>query len=142
MQATVNKTFVCETAHRLPLHEGLCWHLHGHKYKVLVEVTGHVDHVTDMVVDFAGEGFSTVEEYIKGFDHACLLHVQDPLLPMLQAHFPKMRVIPLGHQPTAESIALLIADVAQTAFLGSGGTVTVWETDKCFASVSWEEEGW
>lgn len=36
----VAKRFRWEAAHRLPWHEGQCRHLHGHSYRMTVELRG------------------------------------------------------------------------------------------------------
>ena len=55
MTTTIRKEFTFEAAHRLPnVPEGhKCRRLHGHSYRVAVEVTGPVDPETGMVMDFA-----------------------------------------------------------------------------------------
>lgn len=57
MQATLTKEFKFEAAHQLHNHNGKCRKLHGHSYRVVVEVQGEVrdaDGGPDegMVIDF------------------------------------------------------------------------------------------
>lgn len=58
MQATLTKEFKFEAAHQLLNHNGKCRRLHGHSYRVFVEVKGEIkpqDGLSDegMVVDFS-----------------------------------------------------------------------------------------
>jgi 6-pyruvoyltetrahydropterin/6-carboxytetrahydropterin synthase len=48
------KEFTFEAAHRLPgvPADHKCARLHGHSYRLVVHVTGEVDRVTGMVIDF------------------------------------------------------------------------------------------
>ncbi|WDC84441.1 6-carboxytetrahydropterin synthase [Caloramator sp. mosi_1] len=47
---TVSKEFNFEAAHMLSEHQGDCKNLHGHSYKMIVEVTGDIKN--GMVIDF------------------------------------------------------------------------------------------
>ncbi len=49
------KEFTFEAAHRLPgvPSDHRCARLHGHSYRVLVHISGEVDPVSGMVMDFA-----------------------------------------------------------------------------------------
>lgn len=110
MVRQISKSFYTETAHRLPLHDGLCKHLHGHTYKWTVTVEGELDK-NGMVMDFSD--LSAMSACIKKYDHATVLDKSDPLLPLLQmfyqsnANFDKKLLIAFDGQPTAESMAQL-----------------------------------
>ncbi len=47
----VAKDFGWEAAHRLPRHAGLCGNLHGHSYRMTVELEGEPDE-HGIVIDF------------------------------------------------------------------------------------------
>ena len=47
----ISKEFRWEMGHRLQLHKGLCKNLHGHSYKMEVELTGDVLE-NGMVLDY------------------------------------------------------------------------------------------
>jgi 6-pyruvoyltetrahydropterin/6-carboxytetrahydropterin synthase len=53
---TLSKEFTFEAAHRLPRHDGKCARLHGHSWKMLVEVESPELHKSGpksgMVMDF------------------------------------------------------------------------------------------
>lgn len=52
MKLSVAKTFTFDSAHHLPGYDGPCANLHGHQWKLEVEVTGKIDGDTGMVMDF------------------------------------------------------------------------------------------
>ena len=55
MQAELTKEFTFEAAHRLPnTPEGhKCRRLHGHSYRVTIQIRGEVEESTGWVIDFA-----------------------------------------------------------------------------------------
>lgn len=52
MKLSVCKEFVFDAAHRLPNYNGPCERLHGHQWKLEIEVSGEVSQDTGMVLDF------------------------------------------------------------------------------------------
>lgn len=127
MPMSVCKTYTFAASHQLPNHKGKCARLHGHNYRVEVELTapyvvtqpGASDE--GMILDF-DDLDAAVRPIIDALDHR---HLNDVLRA---THIP----------PTAEHVAMYIA-----AALGALGTnknldirlsrVRVWETDKAWA---------
>lgn len=70
----IGKTFTFEAAHFLPGHEK-CGYIHGHTYKVTVEVAGNVDVRTGMVMDLHHLG-DAVRQVLAKLDHRCLNHLK------------------------------------------------------------------
>lgn len=66
----VGKTFTFEAAHFLPNHEK-CGRVHGHTYKVTVEVEGPVCNGTNMVIDLHVLS-AWVRSITEEFDHQLL----------------------------------------------------------------------
>ncbi|ADU30631.1 6-carboxytetrahydropterin synthase QueD [Evansella cellulosilytica] len=48
----VSKEFTFDAAHHLHSYEGKCKNLHGHTYKVIFGISGHVDEI-GLVIDFS-----------------------------------------------------------------------------------------
>lgn len=48
----IRREFRFESSHQLPRHPGACARLHGHSYRLTVEVEGPVDAESGMVLDF------------------------------------------------------------------------------------------
>ena len=117
------KTYTFAASHHLPNHLGKCRRLHGHNYRVEVEVEGEVlkwGSSEGMVMDF-----SLLDEFMEpilnGLDHYNL----NDTLPA--TYFP----------PTAENTALYISDVLLGGLRGvTLSRVRVWETDKAWAEWS------
>jgi 6-pyruvoyltetrahydropterin/6-carboxytetrahydropterin synthase len=111
----ISQAFKFEAAHRLPnvpdTHR--CSRLHGHSYRVEVQLDGPVDARTGFVVDFfdVEKGFADI---MGALDHRCLNEV-DGL-----------------ENPTAENIAVWIWDRLQPG-LRQISAVRVYETPDCWA---------
>ncbi len=104
------KEFEFDAAHYLPHYHGKCEHLHGHTYKLVVEVEGAPDK-EGMVMDFTVLKRTVQELVLSKLDHACL----NDLLP----------------QPSAENIAIWVWQQLQAKLEGPNYKLTevqVWET--------------
>ena len=133
----VAKTFRWEGAHRLPWHDGLCSNLHGHSYRMVVEVEGPPDD-RGMVIDFK-EIKRIIKPLVEQWDHATFVHEEDAeLLDVLFKTGWKHFVLP--YDSTSENVARFAADYLCTeagdALRARGLTsvrVTVQETETCYA---------
>lgn len=112
------QAFHFEAAHRLPhvgeLHR--CYRLHGHSYRIELELDGPVDPASGFVVDF----FEVEAAFA-------------PLLARLD-HFYLNEIEGLEN-PTAELIAVWIFDRVRPA-LSMLSRVRVYETPDCWAEYS------
>lgn len=113
MSSSLIVRYEFDAAHRLPLHEGKCRNLHGHRYVVEVTVEagawGLVEKgpSTGMVVD-AGD----LKKVFKGFidetlDHGTVLcdsATNLNLVRVLQAEGNKLVLLPF--EPTAENLSV------------------------------------
>lgn len=128
---SVCKRFTFEAAHRLPNHVGQCKHLHGHSYKLEVEVTGPIITADSfyksqegMIVDF-GLLKEIINKYILAkVDHRCL----NDLYP----------------NPTAEIMVESFAKVLEVQIKAYNNfslkllRVRLWETENSYAE--WRAE--
>lgn len=110
----VIQTFQFEAAHRLPKVSAShrCYNLHGHSYRVALEITGPVIEDTGFVLDFFD-----IEEVFK------------PLLKILDHHY--LNDVEGLENPTAENIAIWIWQKVKPN-LGDLSLVRVYETDHCW----------
>jgi 6-pyruvoyltetrahydropterin/6-carboxytetrahydropterin synthase len=69
---SLSKEFMFEAAHVLPKHKGKCSSLHGHSWKLTVEVDGYVDPETGFVVDYSLLKSLITARIIDKVDHAYL----------------------------------------------------------------------
>lgn len=111
--------------HRLLNYEGKCRHLHGHNGRAMISLEGEALDHRGMLVDFTDIKRSLRTWIDDELDHRMILHRDDPLLPVLQAHNQPVYVV--GHNPTAENIARLIYDRAHEQGFPVV-EVTLWET--------------
>ncbi|MGX1168203.1 6-pyruvoyltetrahydropterin/6-carboxytetrahydropterin synthase [Bradyrhizobium sp. USDA 372] len=114
-QMKISQAFKFEAAHRLPnvpeTHR--CSRLHGHSYRVEVQLEGPVDPHTGFVADFFDieECFAGV---LEALDHRCLNDVEGL------------------ENPTAENIAIWIWDRLGSR-LHQLSAIRVYETADCWA---------
>jgi len=117
--------------HRLIGYSGKCRYLHGHNGRVVITLATRSLDQRGMVADF-GDIKRIVSAWIdKHLDHRMILHKDDPAVQYLkQLGEP---VVLLDVNPTAENIAILIAQYAQSQGLPVR-QVQLWETSHCVAS--------
>lgn len=135
----VAKRFRFEAAHRLPWHEAECKHLHGHSYRMTVEVEGEPDD-QGMLIDFKYIK-EVLSPLIERWDHATLVAESDTDLLQVLGHLDTKHVV-LPYDTTAENLCHYVAD-----FLGTDGyevlsshdvtalRVRISETETCYAEV-------
>jgi 6-pyruvoyltetrahydropterin/6-carboxytetrahydropterin synthase len=116
-------------AHRLTFHKGQCKNLHGHNWKVEIQIQSL--NYDNMVVDFG-----LLKQFVKdSFDHKVLVYEQDDIL--LQRTDGMTRAV-LPFETTAENIAKFLSVAIKEQFLAEDKTadvaITVYENDDSFAS--------
>jgi 6-pyruvoyltetrahydropterin/6-carboxytetrahydropterin synthase len=119
MKVSVTKLFEFEACHHLPNYDGDCRNMHGHSYKLEVEVGGHVDEFSGMVVDFKDLKEVVKVKVLDKYDHANLNDFFD--------------------MPTAENMVEEIAHQVSAEMLIAGRRsvvrVRLWETSTSYAEV-------
>jgi 6-pyruvoyltetrahydropterin/6-carboxytetrahydropterin synthase len=123
----ISREFHFSSGHTLTNYDGKCANLHGHNYKVVIEVGGNLDSL-GMVVDFGlikTEFNALVDEVL---DHRFIINQSDPRMEALRAIETGL-VVWVGN-PTAESIANWILFRAWSFHVAS---VMVWETESAYA---------
>lgn len=103
----IAKRFRWEAAHRLPWHEGICRNLHGHSYRMVVELEGEPD-ARGMVLDFKHLK-EALKPLVESWDHAILAADSDAeLLEVIRQTSWKHVVLPFD--TTAENLSTYVAD--------------------------------
>ena len=103
----IAKRFRWEGAHRLPWHEGLCRHLHGHSYEMFVELEGEPDD-NGLLVDFKHLK-TALKPLIDRWDHATLVDENDDkLLGFMRDSGWRYETLP--YDTTAENICIYAAE--------------------------------
>ena len=137
MSTTVTRFVEFDTGHRVARHESKCSHLHGHRYKLTVEVEGEVRNDDSpehgMVIDFARvkDALNVIHDE---WDHRFLIGSDDPL----EAHLAgSPGVVVLEVQPTAENLAsLAFARLTELLAPLTVKRVSMQETTSCEAHVT------
>lgn len=135
----VAKRFRWEAAHRLPWHEGQCKYVHGHSYRMMVEVEGETDD-RGMLIDFKHLK-RVLKPLIEKWDHATLIANYDKeLREAIESLGSRYYVLPFDS--TAENLCTYVAH-----FLGTEAydvlkkhrvdaiRVRVYETETCYAEI-------
>lgn len=140
----VAKRFRWEAAHRLPWHEADCKYVHGHSYRMMVELEGEPAADTpggaSMLIDFKHVK-RLVKPMVEAMDHATLVAASDPdLKEAMDALGTKTYEMP--GDTTAENLAAHVADRIRREgrdVLRKHGVETirvqVWETETCYAEI-------
>lgn len=130
----VAKEFHWEMGHRLPFHTGGCQNIHGHSYRLWVEVEGVADQ-HGMVVDYF-DLKQMIEPIIARIDHSFLCDHQDNLMVDFFGQTPLKHVV-VPFNTTAENVAgwLMESIAAQLQHLPNitGLTVRLHETERTYA---------
>lgn len=72
----IAKEFNWEMGHRLPEHFGKCKNIHGHSYKLLVELEGELNEKTGMVMDYYNVK-KIINPIVEELDHAFMVNEND-----------------------------------------------------------------
>lgn len=132
--------FRWEMGHRLPNHKGECKNIHGHSYKMIIELSGELDVKSGMIVDFYDLGL-IVKPIVKKFDHSFLVYKNDTkLLNFLTEN--KMKKVVTDYFGTVENICNNFIDLIVKGIKKSklnniySITVKIYETPNSYAEMT------
>jgi len=101
----IAKEFHWEMGHRLPEHFGKCKNIHGHSYKMFVELEGEIDS-RGMIMDYY-ELKGMVNPVIEELDHAFMVYKEDrETIKFLES--VKSKKVVVEFQSTVENICKYI----------------------------------
>lgn len=135
----IAREFHWEMGHRLPFHSGGCQNIHGHSYRMRVEIEGVLD-PNGMVLDYF-DLKEIVEPIVALIDHSFLCDASDETMLAFFRENPLKHVV-VPFRTTAENItAWMIERVADR--LASYGniyrlSIRLQETDRVYAEMSSE----
>ncbi len=112
----ITKEFKFETAHALKGYDGLCKHIHGHSYELLVSIIG--EPINDenspklgMVMDFGDLKKIVKEEVVDKMDHSLVLNEKGSKAVALKKSDEMFeRVLTVSYQPTSENMLIDFAE--------------------------------
>lgn len=129
----IAKEFRWEMGHRLPEHFGNCKNIHGHSYKMLIEVEGDINSA-GMVMDYYDLKL-IVKPLIEKLDHAFMVSSDDsPVIEFLEKVNSKKVLV--NFPSTVENIcSYIIGQLAGAEFPENIKTlrVSIFETHDDYA---------
>jgi 6-pyruvoyltetrahydropterin/6-carboxytetrahydropterin synthase len=138
----IAREFHWEMGHRLPFHTSGCANIHGHSYKMWVEIEGYCDN-NGMMMDY-GDMKKLVMPVIDEVDHCFLCDSNDEImLPFLKSADFKYMVVPFT--TTAENLLMHFLDTLWDVFAPfqqvTGLRLRLQETDISYAEGARVREG-
>lgn len=135
----IAKEFRWEMGHRLPEHSGLCRNIHGHSYRMVVEISGEVLS-NGMIIDFYDLGI-IVKPLLEKLDHSFLVYSKDkPVLDFLKKY--KMKMVVVDYLATVENICQdmtekIVSEIKKQKINNvSEISVKIFETPNSFAELN------
>jgi len=107
-QMILNTEFDFDAAHRLVDYKGLCSNLHGHIWKVKLQIEGHSDQLDDVGILW---DFTNAKNLKTLFDHKTILKFceeNEKLVTALHETCGFGSVFMMADNPTAENLADVI----------------------------------
>ena len=114
----LSKEFHFEMGHALLNYDGLCRHIHGHSYKLLITVIGEPlddrqDPKLGMVMDFSDLKAAVKEPIVDYFDHSLVINREAERYLPDEPHAMYDKIHILDFQPTCENLVLYIAEIVK-----------------------------
>ena len=101
----IAKEFHWEMGHRLPEHFGKCKNIHGHSYKMIVELEGNINN-SGMIMDYY-DLKKMVKPVVEELDHAFMVYEKDEeIIKFLD--LMKSKKVVVRFQSTVENICKYI----------------------------------
>jgi len=116
-----------ESAHRLSNYDGKCKRLHGHNWKVDLEVELNKLNSLGMVYDF-----SCLKNNLLLFDHKVLLKKNKENIKLFKG-LPEEWICWFDFEPTAENLAKYFALIFFKESKAKKVVIRVWESEKSYA---------
>lgn len=126
-----------DAAHRLLHYNGPCHNLHGHTWKVELELVGEVDPKSGMLIDFGDIKKIVASTIMAKLDHGGIFNFEDKVL-WQNLNSMGLKTYTLPGEPTCENIAKSIFEMISSAVQQASKTmwlssVRVWESDHASA---------
>lgn len=112
----IAKEFNWEMGHRLPEHFGKCKNIHGHSYKMLVEIEGDLND-KGMVMDYY-DLRDVIDPLVEELDHSFMANKKDlPVVEFLEKMKSKRMIV--DFDSTVENITTYFLNKIKNAKLPS-----------------------
>ena len=129
----IAKEFRWEMGHRLPFHDGKCKNLHGHSYKMMIELTGENDN-SGMVLDYYVLK-KIIQPLIEKLDHTFMVKKDDKKLIELLTQM-ESKYVKVDFDTTAENLVTYFLNEIKEAGLPDNIhkiKVRIFETESTYA---------
>lgn len=113
----IAKEFHWEMGHRLPHHNGKCKNIHGHSYRLLLELDGDIK-ADGMVMDYYFVK-QIVKPVIEDLDHCFMVSENDDVVLEFLNKIDSKRVVVPFHS-TVENISLYLLNRLKDEFIPYG----------------------
>ncbi|MBF0752184.1 MULTISPECIES: 6-carboxytetrahydropterin synthase QueD [Pasteurellaceae] len=137
----ISKEFSFDMAHLLDNHDGKCQNLHGHTYKLQVEITGDLHEngaKKAMVMDFSDLKNTVKKAILDPMDHAFIYDQtserESKIAALLQELNSKTFAVPF--RTTAEEMARFIFNRLKYDEKLAVSAIRLWETPTSFCEYS------
>ncbi|MES2071670.1 MAG: 6-carboxytetrahydropterin synthase QueD [Pseudomonadota bacterium] len=143
---TITRKVEFDAGHRIPDHNSQCRNLHGHRYTLLITLTGEVvqqDGNSDngMIMDF-GDIKALANQYLVDlWDHAFIVYEKDTAVRQFLETLPNHKTVVIDRVPTVENLAKIAFDILKDVYHDRYGRVlslqkvTLYETPNCWAEI-------
>lgn len=121
--------------HRLPEHFGLCKNIHGHSYKMIVELEGDLNE-QGMIIDFY-DLEKIINPLVEELDHAFMVNENDNIIMKFLDKMKSKKVV-IDFDSTVENICTYISKrIVKGNLPGNVKSVSVrvYETADTYAEV-------
>jgi 6-pyruvoyltetrahydropterin/6-carboxytetrahydropterin synthase len=143
---TITRKLEFDAGHRIPDHKSQCRNLHGHRYTLLITLTGEVvsregSSDNGMIMDFSDVKALANANLVDVWDHAFLVYKKDLVVRQFLDSLPDHKTVVLDQIPTVENLAQIAFDILHTVYDGKYGhnltlaSITLYETPNCWAEV-------
>ena len=144
---TITRKLEFDAGHRIPDHNSQCRNLHGHRYTLLITLTGDVAQQAGasdngMIMDFSDVKALAKLHLVDVWDHAFLVYRHDTVVRSFLDSLPDHKTVVLDTVPTVENLAQAAFAILQPAYHDRYGRalslagVTLYETPNCWAEVT------
>lgn len=112
---TISRTFEWDMGHRVTNHDSLCKNPHGHRYKMIIQVTGPLNDkqgspYQGMVFDFGLLKELIISGTVGKLDHCFMYWQEDTVMRSFAVANKDLKMHAVPFIPTVECIAQYLAD--------------------------------
>ena len=144
---TITRKLEFDAGHRIPDHNSQCRNLHGHRYTLLITLTGDIAQEAGasdngMIMDFSDVKALAKLHLVDVWDHAFIVYRHDAVVRAFLDSLPAHKTVVVDAVPTVENLAQIAFAILQPAYQDRYGRalslarVTLYETPNCWAEVT------